>query len=78
MSKENNINGTQSSGVGFFGLLAIVFIILKLMGLTAVASWSWWWVLAPLWLPITVVLGILLIIFVIAMVALLFVSKKTK
>jgi len=25
-----------------------------------VATWSWWWVLSPLWIPIVVVLGILL------------------
>ena len=34
--------------VGFAGLLAIVFIILKLC---SVIEWSWIWVLAPLWLP---------------------------
>lgn len=39
------------SGVGFNGLLAIVFIVLKL---TKVIAWSWWLVLAPLWLPIFV------------------------
>lgn len=34
--------------VSFFGLLAIVFIALKLSGHIA---WSWLWVLSPLWLP---------------------------
>lgn len=38
----------SSSGIGFFGILTIVFIILKLTGHIA---WSWWWVLAPLWMP---------------------------
>ena len=32
--------------VGFFGLLTIVFVTLKLIG---VIDWSWVWVLAPLW-----------------------------
>ena len=32
--------------IGFFGLLAIVFVTLKLIG---VIDWSWVWVLAPLW-----------------------------
>lgn len=27
-------------------LLGIVFVVLKL---TDVISWSWWWVLAPIW-----------------------------
>ena len=51
----NNYNG----GIGFCGLLAIVFIVLKLMN---IISWSWWWVLAPLWLPFCIVLVVLLTI----------------
>lgn len=39
---------TSSGGVGFFGLLGILFIGLKLGG---VIDWSWWWVLSPLWIP---------------------------
>lgn len=35
-------------GIGFMGLLTIVFIVLKLTG---VINWSWLWVLAPLWIP---------------------------
>lgn len=44
MSQEVHAHG----GIGFAGLLAIVFITLKLTG---VIAWSWWWVLAPLWIP---------------------------
>ena len=36
-----------SGGVSFTGLLAILFIALKLTG---VIDWSWWWVLSPLWI----------------------------
>lgn len=32
--------------IGFFGLLTIIFIVLKLTG---VIAWSWLWVLSPLW-----------------------------
>lgn len=32
--------------IGFLGLLAIVFIVLKLVG---TIDWNWIWVLAPLW-----------------------------
>lgn len=39
---------TRASGIGFLGLLAILFIGLKLGG---VIAWSWWWVLSPLWVP---------------------------
>ena len=48
-------SNTQSGGIGFFGLLTILFIGLKLGN---VIDWSWWWVLSPLWLPITIVLVI--------------------
>lgn len=43
------MKANNRSGIGFLGLLAIVFIGLKLAGVGVVASWSWWWVLAPLW-----------------------------
>lgn len=46
-----------SGGVGFFGLLTIVFIVLKLTGTIA---WSWWWVLLPLYGPLVV--GLILIV----------------
>ena len=49
---------TQSGGIGFVGLLTILFIGLKL---TNVIAWSWWWVLSPLWITASVVIAILLI-----------------
>ena len=36
-------------GIGFCGLLCLIFITLKLCN---VISWSWVWVLAPIWIPI--------------------------
>lgn len=38
---------TTNNGTGFLGLLAIVFITLKVIG---EISWSWWWVLSPIWI----------------------------
>ena len=49
-------NKTTSSGIGFFGLLAILFIALKLTG---VIAWSWLWVLAPIWITFVIVVFIL-------------------
>jgi hypothetical protein len=43
----------------FIGLLTILFIGLKL---TNYIDWSWLWVLAPLWIPITLILLIALAI----------------
>lgn len=48
---------TSSSGIGFTGLLTILFIGLKLTGYI---TWSWVWVLSPLW--ISLVLGALIMI----------------
>lgn len=50
---------TASSGIGFSGLLAILFIALKLTG---VIAWSWWWVLAPIWIPFVIVVLVLIVV----------------
>ena len=42
----NSSSSSSSSGIGFFGLLGIVFIVLKL---THYIDWSWWLVLLPLY-----------------------------
>ena len=39
----------RSGGIGFCGTLTIVFIVLRL---TDDIDWDWWWVLAPLWVPL--------------------------
>lgn len=39
----------KSTGIGFTGLLHILFIALKLTGFI---DWSWLWVLAPIWISI--------------------------
>lgn len=46
-------------------LLTIAFIVLKLCN---VIAWSWWWVLAPLWIPAAIVALGLLFIFILYMV----------
>lgn len=47
----------QSGGIGFLGILQIVFIVLKL---TEEVDWSWWWVLSPSIFGAIVVLILLL------------------
>lgn len=41
--------------LGFCSILALIFIALKLAGVGVVATWSWIWVLAPLWIPLLIV-----------------------
>lgn len=47
--------------IGFLDLLLILFIGLKLGG---VITWSWWWVFAPIWIPVCVILIGVIIFFV--------------
>jgi hypothetical protein len=49
-------SSSSSSGIGFSGLLTIVFIVLKLIGKI---DWSWWWVLSPLWIGAAVALAVI-------------------
>ena len=48
----------ERSGVGLFALLGVLFIGLKLGG---VIGWSWWWVLAPFWVPPVGVFSVLVV-----------------
>lgn len=48
----------SSGGIGFCGLLTIVFIALKLTG---VIGWSWIWVLSPLWIGFALTMAIIII-----------------
>ena len=52
----SNSTDNSAGGIGFFGLLTIAFIVLKLL---KVITWSWWWVLAPTWIPMALVLCII-------------------
>lgn len=58
----NNNNSGATGGIGFCGLLTIVFIVLKLCG---VISWSWVWVLSPLWISFSLVVIIIAITFLV-------------
>lgn len=50
MSSNNNYLGTVA---GFLGLLTTDLVVLKLAKCIA---WSWWWVLAPAWIPVALIL----------------------
>jgi uncharacterized protein (DUF983 family) len=44
-----------NEGIGFFGLLFLIFLTLKLCH---VIEWSWWWVSAPLWMPLALAVAL--------------------
>ena len=56
---STNSNRTVTINGWFAGLLTLLFIGLKLTGHI---GWSWWWVLAPMWIPLAIVLVILLFV----------------
>ncbi|MEV8439156.1 hypothetical protein AB0425_17415 [Actinosynnema sp. NPDC051121] len=59
-------SSTSSGGIGFAGALTLLFIGLKL---GHVIDWSWWWVLAPAWMPTCLVLIVLAVMGVVTLVA---------
>lgn len=61
MIKYNN----NSGGIGFSGLLTIVFIVLKLTGYI---DWSWIWVLSLIWGSLLLALVFILVAFVIYLI----------
>lgn len=60
---------SSSGGIGFFGILTIVFIVLKLTGYI---DWNWFWVLSPILIPI------IIFIFGILIFAIIFINDNKK
>ncbi|MEN6550074.1 MAG: hypothetical protein ABFE07_28865 [Armatimonadia bacterium] len=53
--KNGLVFGSICKSIGSVaGTVLVVFVVLKLAGLV---DWSWWWVLAPFWVPAGVALG---------------------
>ena len=52
----DNKSTVSSSGIGFAGLLTVAFIVLKLCG---IITWSWWWVISPVWISVSLVIILL-------------------
>jgi len=48
----NNKQSASSSGIGILGIIQVVFIILKLLGVAPIATWAWSVVLIPLWISL--------------------------
>ena len=51
MNKDNK----SSQGLGLGTILFLIFLTLKLGGWGVVATWSWWWVFSPIWIPIAII-----------------------
>lgn len=64
MSNKNK-NETTSGGIGFFGILQLIFITLKLC---KVIEWSWWLVLIPMFVSLTVALVLIILGVILSMI----------
>jgi len=58
----SNNSSSSSSGIGLPGLLTVLFVGLKLTGHI---TWSWWWVLSPMWITILIALAFFAFAFII-------------
>ena len=63
--RQGPSSSSSSGGVGFLGLLTILFVGLKLTGFI---DWSWWWVLSPMLMWAGLLLAFLLVFAVIVAV----------
>lgn len=54
---------TSSSGIGVIGILGIIFVVCKIFSWGPIATWSWWWVLAPFWIGFLITILILVVVF---------------
>lgn len=63
MKNNDNNEINVSIGGGFSGLLFIAFLILKLCN---IIDWSWWWVTAPLWIPVVAVIVVVVFMLIVA------------
>ena len=55
---SSNSSSNAGGGIGFAGLLTIVFIVLKLLDKI---DWDWVWVLSPLWISAALAVLVLII-----------------
>ncbi len=62
-------SSSASGGIGFCGLLTVVFVVFKLLNKI---TWSWWWVFCPIWIGAVITAGILLIVGIVELVIYLF------
>lgn len=65
---------SNSKAVSFpiLGILGLIFVTLKLAEIGVVATWSWWAVLSPFWVPLAIVLGIFAFVGVLVLLSKMF------
>lgn len=60
---DNNKSSGSSGGI-FWTLLTVAFIVLKV---THLIDWPWVWVLAPIWIPVGIVLAAIVVVLIVVL-----------
>lgn len=60
---DNNKSNCGTGGI-FWTLLAVAFIVLKV---THLIDWPWVWVLAPIWIPVGIVLAAIVVVLIVVL-----------
>lgn len=68
---NKNENHVSSGGVGATGLLGVIFVALKLLG---VIDWPWIWVLSPFWGCLALAILFIAVVIIVAAIK----DKKSK
>ena len=55
------MSNTKTVSFPILGILGLIFVTLKLAEIGVVATWSWWAVLSPFWIPLAIALGLLVV-----------------
>lgn len=63
--KHGNNTGVAVPFVLLSGMVTALFVVLKVFG---IITWSWWWVLSPVWLPVIIFIAAVIIGLVIMMI----------
>lgn len=63
MEKETKV---VKKSLPIISILTLIFVTLKLAEIGQVATWSWWWVLSPLWISWGILLFFILIVVILA------------
>jgi hypothetical protein len=74
MSKEK----TTSGSIGLGTIVFLIFLVMKLGEIGQVAEWSWFWVTAPLWIPIAFLIGLGVVATLISLILLFFKNINNK
>lgn len=64
--ENKNTPVSCGGGIDFFGALTIVFIVLKLC---KVISWSWLWVISPIWIPLAIAFIVTIILLIVSSIS---------